>query len=66
VVADMPKLPPPQHITDRDTQESAAQKYADTLRRGRYDDGPAALEGPSTIEGECLDVTPESGEDSAS
>jgi hypothetical protein len=45
--------------------QEAAELYARTLRRGHYDDGPAALESPSTIEGEVVDVTPSdsSGED---
>jgi hypothetical protein len=67
-VQNLQPLPPPGHVTKQMSAQEAAEIYAATLRHGRFDDS-GALAGPSepsTIEGECVDVTPESsGEDPA-
>jgi hypothetical protein len=67
-VQNLQPLPPPGHVTKQMSAQEAAEIYAATLRHGRFDDS-GALAGPSepsTIEGKCVDVTPESsGEDPA-
>jgi hypothetical protein len=64
-VQNLPPLPPPGHVTPSMTAEQAAKLYAQTLRHGRFDDSGA--QNPKLIEGECVDVTPESsGQDPSS